>query len=76
MRGAPVDVCCVTLDEFTASNPVVTLIRIDARGAELDVLDGSGSLIRQNEGAALMVKFVPAQVRRAGPYDTRVAVPF
>ena len=66
MRGAPVDVCCVTLDEFTASNPVVTLIRIDARGAELDVLDGSGSLIRQNEGAALMVKFVPAQVRRAG----------
>jgi FkbM family methyltransferase len=63
---APVDVCCVTLDEFTASNPVVTLIRIDAHGAELDVLGGSGSLIRQNEDVALMVKFGPALVRRAG----------
>jgi hypothetical protein len=66
MHRAPVDVYCVTLDEFTASNPVVTLIRIDAHGAELDVLGGSGSLIRQNEGAALMVKFVPAHLRRAG----------
>jgi FkbM family methyltransferase len=66
MQRSPVDVCCVTLDEVTASNPVVTLIRIDARGAELDVLDGSGSLIRQNEDVALMVKFGPAQVRRAG----------
>jgi FkbM family methyltransferase len=63
---APVDVCCVTLDEFTASNPVVTLIRIDAHGAELDVLGGSGSLIRQNEDVALMVKFGPAYLRRAG----------
>jgi FkbM family methyltransferase len=66
MRGAQVDVHCVTLDEFTASNPVVTLIRIDAHGAELDVLGGSESLIRQNENLALMVKFGPAHVRRAG----------
>lgn len=66
IHRTPVDVCCVTLDEVTASNPVVTLIRIDAHGAELDVLGGSGSLIRQNDGAALMVKFVPAHVRRAG----------
>ena len=66
MHRAPVDVYCVTLDEFTASNPVVTLIRIDAHGAELDVLDGCGSLIRQNENVALMVKFGPARLRRAG----------
>jgi len=66
MHRAPVDVYCVTLDEFTASNPVVTLIRIDAHGAELDVLDGSRSLIRQNEDVALMVKFGPAHLRRAG----------
>jgi FkbM family methyltransferase len=66
MHRAPVDVNCVTLDEFTASNPVVTLIRIDAHGAELDVLGGSGSLIRQNEDVALMVKFGPAHLRRAG----------
>jgi FkbM family methyltransferase len=66
MHRAPGDVHCVTLDEFTASNPVVTLIRIDAHGAELDVLDGSRSLIRQNEEVALMVKFRPAHLRRAG----------
>jgi len=66
MHRAPGDVCCVTLDEFMAPNPAVTLIRIDAHGAELTVLGGSGSLIRQNQGAALMVKFVPAHLRRAG----------
>jgi FkbM family methyltransferase len=66
VHRAPVDVHCVTLDEFTASNPLVTLIRIGAHGAELDVLDGCGSLIRQNEDVALMVKFVPAHLRRAG----------
>ena len=63
---APVEVHCVTLDEILASIPVVNLIRIDAPGAELDVLDGGRSLIRKNEEVALMVKFAPAYLRRGG----------
>ena len=66
MHRASVDVDCVTLDEILASNPVVNLIKIDAPGAELDVLDGGRSVIRQNAEVALMVKVGPAYLRRTG----------
>ena len=66
MHRAPIDVECVTLDEIMASEPVVSLIRINVHGAELDVLDGSRSLIQRNEEMALVVNFERDHLRRTG----------
>jgi len=66
MGKPPVEVKVVTLDEMMAPKTVVTLIKIDVEGAELEVLEGARSLLEQNEGVALIVEFAPSHLRRSG----------
>ena len=62
----PVEVPLVRLDDIIGAAPVIDLIKIDAEGAELEVLEGARSLIERNQEIALVVEFGPSHLRRAG----------
>ncbi len=63
---APVEVPLVRLDDIFESGQRVDLLKIDAEGAELDVVEGAASLIRDNPDIALIVEFGPSHLQRAG----------
>ena len=44
----------------------VNLLKIDAEGAELEVLGGALGVVRANPDIALIVEFGPAHLRRTG----------
>jgi FkbM family methyltransferase len=56
---------CKTLDEFAASSPPPTLVKIDVEGAEVDVLRGSLDLIAKHS-PKLLVEFHDEQLLAAG----------
>jgi FkbM family methyltransferase len=62
--AAPVSVPLVTLDAVMASHPTANVVKIDAEGAELDVVEGGRSVIQQNPNIALIVEFGPSHLRR------------
>ena len=62
----PVEVALVRMDEVMPSNQKINLLKIDAEGAELDVIESSASLIRNNPDIALIVEFGPSHLRRTG----------
>jgi FkbM family methyltransferase len=61
-----VEVPSVRLDDIMDAAPTIDLIKIDAEGAELDVLEGAGSLIEHHREVALIVEFGPSHLRRMG----------
>lgn len=64
--GDPVDVRLVTLDGTIESGERVDLLKIDAEGAELDVLQGAMATIESNPEIGLIVEFGPSHVKRTG----------
>jgi FkbM family methyltransferase len=62
----PVEVALVRMDEVMPSKQRINLLKIDAEGAELDVVESSASLIRNNPDIALIVEFGPSHLRRTG----------
>ncbi len=61
-----VDVPVVRLDErIIQSCQKVNLIKIDAEGGELEVLESAAAVIKRNPGIALVVKFRSAHLKRA-----------
>jgi FkbM family methyltransferase len=62
----PVDVPLVRLDGVIAPGERIDLMKIDAEGAEFDVIAGSASLIAGNPNIALIVEFGPSHLRRIG----------
>jgi FkbM family methyltransferase len=62
----PVDVPLVRLDGVIASGQRIDLLKIDAEGAELEVIEGGTSLIVSNPDIALIVEFGPSHLRRVG----------
>jgi FkbM family methyltransferase len=62
----PVEVPLVRLDEIIPSDQMVDLLKIDAEGAELEVIEGGESLITSNPDIALIVEFGPSHLRRRG----------
>jgi FkbM family methyltransferase len=64
--SAPATVRTVRLDEVIAPAAAVTLIKIDAEGAELEVLDSAAATIRANPEIALIVEFGPSHLLRRG----------
>lgn len=66
-RGDPegAQIRCRTLDEVAASSPAPTLIKIDAEGAEVDVLRGGLELIAKQR-PKLLVEFQEEQLLAEG----------
>ena len=62
----PVQTRVVSLDEIMPPGSRVDLIKIDVEGAELDVLDGAGRLLRENPDAGLIVECGLAHLLRVG----------
>ncbi|MEW6479075.1 MAG: FkbM family methyltransferase [Pseudomonadota bacterium] len=61
-----VEVSLTTLDLSIAEKDQVTLLKIDAEGAELDIIAGGNSLLTSNPDIALIVEFGPSHLRRIG----------
>lgn len=61
-----VEVNTVRLDDVISIEQSVNLIKIDAEGAELAVLDSAGDIIGANPNIALIVEFGPSHLARNG----------
>lgn len=61
-----VSVQTVTLDGTLPPDLKVDLLKIDAEGAELDVLEGARDLVDRHFDIALIVEFGPSHLKRAG----------
>ena len=64
--STPVDVVVVRLDKVIPVGQKVDLIKIDAEGAELEVIESGASLINGNPDIALIVEFGPFHLNRTG----------
>lgn len=64
--SAQVSVNTVRLESVIAAGMPVNLMKIDAEGAELDVLRGALGVVRASPDIALIVEFGPAHLRRTG----------
>ncbi len=62
----PIEVKVVSLESALPSNQRIDLLKIDAEGAELEVLEGGMNLITTNPDIALIVEFGPSHLRRVG----------
>ncbi len=62
----PIEVKVVCLESALPSNQRIDLLKIDAEGAELEVLEGGMNLITTNPDIALIVEFGPSHLRRVG----------
>ncbi|MDM2732975.1 FkbM family methyltransferase [Citrobacter sp. Cy070] len=62
----PVEVPLVRLDGAIPPGQRIDLMKIDAEGAELEVIEGGASLITGNPDIALIVEFGPSHLRRTG----------
>ncbi|RDI58548.1 FkbM family methyltransferase [Microvirga subterranea] len=61
-----VTVPTVRLTDVIGKNEVVTMLKIDVEGAELDVLEGSKPIIENNPNIGLIVEFGNSHLRRRG----------
>lgn len=61
-----ISVPVTTLDKATEKNPFANLIKIDAEGAELAIMEGGKSLLNLNPHIALIVEFGPEHICRSG----------
>jgi FkbM family methyltransferase len=62
----PVDVPLVRLDQVIPADRKVALIKIDAEGAELEIVESAASIIRANPDIALIVEFGASHLQRVG----------
>lgn len=61
-----IDVCTVTLDSALPPGLKVDLLKIDAEGAELDIIEGARALLSRSPDIAMIVELGPAHLRRVG----------
>lgn len=61
-----VEVATVRLDDVIGPGRLVSMIKIDAEGAELAVLDSASATIAANPDIALIVEFGPSHLARNG----------
>lgn len=61
-----VEVRLLRLDDVIPSNLKIDLLKIDAEGAELDVIQSALSTIKRNSDIAIIVEFGPSHLRRTG----------
>jgi FkbM family methyltransferase len=65
-KEAKVDVKTTTIDSIMCDNLSATLMKIDAEGAELDVLAGAANLLEFNADIGLIVEYGPSHLVRTG----------
>jgi FkbM family methyltransferase len=66
LSSKPVEVPLVRLDGVLHAGEKVDLIKIDAEGAELEVLESATELINRSIDVALIVEFGPSHLKRTG----------
>lgn len=59
-----IEVPTVTLDSSLPTGQQVTLLKIDAEGAELDIVEGANLLLQNNPHIALIVECGPSHLKR------------
>ena len=64
--GSSTVVTVLALDDVLSPNERVDLVKIDVEGAELEVLDGMGRVIKDNPGLAVIAEFGPSHLKRVG----------
>jgi FkbM family methyltransferase len=64
--GETLDVPLVALDSSLPHDQAISLLKIDAEGAELDVVRGGHSLLTRDDEIGLIVEFGSSHLRRAG----------
>jgi len=62
----PVQVDLISLDEIIESDQAVHLLKIDAEGAELDVIEGAKRLLENNPQIKLIVELGLSHLKRTG----------
>ncbi|MDF3092561.1 MULTISPECIES: FkbM family methyltransferase [Burkholderia] len=62
----PVEVSVVKIDDIVPATQKVDLLKIDAEGAELQVIESAAGLIERNTELAIIVEFGPAHLKRTG----------
>ncbi|MDF3081841.1 FkbM family methyltransferase [Burkholderia sola] len=62
----PVEVSVVKIDDIVPATQKVDLLKIDAEGAELQVIESAAGLIERNAELAIIVEFGPAHLERTG----------
>jgi FkbM family methyltransferase len=65
-RSCEIEVEVATLDLVLASEPYIDLIKIDAEGAELEVLEGASQIIKRSPDLAIIAEFGPSHLERIG----------
>jgi hypothetical protein len=55
-----------TLDQLIPQNVVATLIKIDAEGAELEIVKGAASLLMRSPDIGIIAEFGSSHLRRTG----------
>jgi FkbM family methyltransferase len=71
LSQSSIDVPVVRLCDVVKQGQSVKLLKIDAEGAEIDVLMGAESIIRNNPNIALVVEFGPSHLRRTAQSTER-----
>lgn len=61
-----VEVTLMSLDDTIAPDQKVNLLKIDAEGAEISVIEGAVKLIENNPDMSLIVEFGPSHLKRTG----------
>ena len=62
--NASVKVQATTIDQITANVQVATLIKIDAEGAELEVLAGAAALVKRSKDVGIIAEFGNSHLKR------------
>ncbi|MGN7983600.1 FkbM family methyltransferase [Burkholderia sp. 22313] len=62
----PVEVSVVRIDDIIPATQKVDLLKIDAEGAELQVIESAAGLIGRNAELAIIVEFGPTHLERTG----------
>lgn len=65
-HSEPVEVSVVRIDDVVPATQKVDLLKIDAEGAELQVIESATGLIERNAELAIIVEFGPAHLERTG----------
>lgn len=62
----PIQVQATTLDKIVPAKLQVTLIKIDAEGAELEIMGGAARTLKRNQDVGIIAEFGGSHLRRTG----------